>query len=77
MRALSEAGLRVPADVAVIGFDDILVSRFTAPALSTVVQPKEDLAAQTVRLLLERIADPALPPRSITLQTRFLSRESD
>ncbi|WP_424217423.1 LacI family DNA-binding transcriptional regulator (plasmid) [Streptomyces sp. BI20] len=50
-----ERGLRVPRDVAVVGFDDSAAAGASRPRLTTVRQPVEDMAVAMVRLLLERI----------------------
>ncbi len=55
MRALHEAGKRVPQDVSVIGFDGIELTRYLVPALTTVRQPKKQIAQEAVRLLREMI----------------------
>jgi DNA-binding LacI/PurR family transcriptional regulator len=55
LRALAEAGLRVPEDVAVVGIDDIEESRFTSPALTTVAPDKDAIARTSVDLLARRI----------------------
>lgn len=57
MAALREAGLRIPDDMALVGFDDIPAARLVAPALTTVAQHPERLGARCAQLLLERIAD--------------------
>ncbi|NGO73449.1 LacI family DNA-binding transcriptional regulator [Streptomyces boncukensis] len=54
LQALREAGLRVPEDVSVVGFDDIPVSRELAPGLTTVHVPYEELGRTAVRLVLGR-----------------------
>lgn len=58
IRALSEAGLRVPADVSVVGFDDIQSAAFCTPSLTTVRQPLNEMGKRGARILLERIANP-------------------
>lgn len=55
MGALAEAGVRVPADVLVTGFDDIGFAQLSAPSLTTVRQPTDQLGAEGVRLLLDRV----------------------
>jgi LacI family transcriptional regulator len=76
LSALRAAGLQVPADVAVTGFDDIAASRHVRPALTTVRQPMRQLGEESVRVLLDRIADPAGAPRSVVLPTQAVIRES-
>jgi LacI family transcriptional regulator len=58
IRALIEAGLRVPADVSVVGFDDIQSAAFCTPSLTTVRQPLNEMGKRGARILLERIAHP-------------------
>ena len=57
IRALKDAGLGVPSDVSVVGFDDILSAAYTTPSLTTVRQPLEEMGRRGAKVLLERIAD--------------------
>lgn len=56
LRALKDYGLKVPEDVSVIGFDGIELGEYTVPRLSTLRQPVEDMAKETVKLLFKIIA---------------------
>ncbi len=76
MRDLQAAGVRVPADVAVVGFDDMHISALLTPPLTTVRQPMRELGERACALLLRRVADPALPPRAERLPTELIVRES-
>ena len=76
MRELQAAGIRVPADVAVVGFDDMHLSALLAPPLTTVRQPMRLLGERACSLLLQRIADPTLPPQAERLPTELVIRES-
>src|SRR4051794_22386593 len=58
IRALLEAGLRVPEDVSVVGFDDIPVSAYVTPPLTTVRQPFDAVAREGLRLLVQAIEKP-------------------
>ncbi|MDX5565035.1 LacI family DNA-binding transcriptional regulator [Streptomyces sp. ID05-04B] len=62
IRALTEAGLRVPQDVSVVGFDDIPVAAFVTPPLTTVPQPFDAVAQEGLRRLVHVIENPDAPP---------------
>lgn len=75
LRALRQAGRRVPDDVAVVGFDDIDNARYTEPALTTVRQPTVEMGREMVRLVLRLSAgEPAESP--VILPTELVVRES-
>jgi LacI family transcriptional regulator len=76
LRELQQAGVRVPADVAVTGFDDVHASRVIDPPLTTVSQPLRELGSRATRRLLARIADPALPPAAEVLPVQVVIRAS-
>ena len=76
MRELQAVGIRVPADIAVTGFDDIHLGALLTPSLTTVRQPMRLLGERACSFLLERIADPALPRRAERLPTELIVRES-
>jgi DNA-binding LacI/PurR family transcriptional regulator len=57
IRALKDAGLSVPGDVSVVGFDDILSAAYATPSLTTVRQPLHEMGRRGAQVLLERIAD--------------------
>jgi LacI family transcriptional regulator len=76
LREFQRAGVRVPGDVAVTGYDDIYPSRILDPPLTTVSQPLRDLGMRATRRLLERIEDPGLPPRAEVLPTHLVVRAS-
>ncbi|HEV3484692.1 MAG TPA: LacI family DNA-binding transcriptional regulator [Vicinamibacterales bacterium] len=77
MSALREAGLRVPEDVAVGGFDDIPMARYTSPPLTSVRVPMADLGAQAVRRLVDVVGQDARHvTRRETLATELVVRTS-
>lgn len=76
LRSLHGAGVRVPRDLRVVGFDDAKYATLVSPSLTTVHQPSRDIAVVAFRAMLERIADPALPTRSLLLAPRLVVRES-
>lgn len=55
--AVNESEFRCPADISIVGFDDLIVSNLSNPRLTVVVQPLRSLSNETVRLLLKRIED--------------------
>jgi DNA-binding LacI/PurR family transcriptional regulator len=69
-------GLRVPEDVSVVGYDDIQLSSFFNPPLTTVSQPKKAMGRAAFALLRERIADERMPTRSVTMSARLVVRRS-
>jgi DNA-binding LacI/PurR family transcriptional regulator len=78
LRALGEAGVRVPGDVAVLGFDNIDEARFSVPSLSSVEPGRDQIAKAAVDAIVDRINQKgdALPPRQILADYRIIARES-
>ena len=76
VKALARAGVRVPEDVAVVGFDDIFPGSLCDPPLTTVHQPMRLLGERACARLLERIANPALRPATELLPTELVLRSS-
>jgi LacI family transcriptional regulator len=75
IEAVEALGAAVPADVSVVGFDGIGVGALTRIGLTTVAQPREQLAEAGIRLLLERIeTGPAPPPRQLLLEPSLVVR---
>jgi LacI family transcriptional regulator, galactose operon repressor len=76
MRAAAASGLRVPDDVSVIGFDDIMLAAHIQPGLTTLRQNKAGLGAAAARALLDRISRLADPPSVVTLPVELVERGS-
>ena len=77
VKACSELGLRIPQDVAVIGFDDILLAQLITPALTTLRQPQEQIARDSLNLLIQRITGEDLSnPRKLIYDAELIIRES-
>ena len=75
IRALADLGLRVPEDVSVMGVDGVEIGRYTTPRLSTVVQPVQEIARQSVKVLSELMENGG-PPRHVTVKASLEIRES-
>lgn len=77
IRALKDAGLSVPHDVSVVGFDDILSAAYFTPSLTTVRQPLFEMGQRGAQVLLERIANRDKEyPAEIVMAPEFVVRES-
>ena len=76
IRALQDANLKVPADVSVIGFDDISAAAYTMPRLTTINQPLAEIGRVATQTLLNRIHKTATPGDEITVEPQLIVRES-
>jgi DNA-binding LacI/PurR family transcriptional regulator len=76
LSVLAEAGRRVPDDIAVIGFDDSRVALSCRPRLTTIRQPVEAMGAAMARMVLDRMADPALRAESVIFDPELVVRDS-
>lgn len=76
IRAAQEAGLRIPGDLGVVGFDDIPTNSFTKIQLTTIRQPIMRLGIKAVELLIDLIENGTAPARRLILDTELVIRES-
>jgi LacI family transcriptional regulator len=76
MAAIEDAGLRVPEDVAVAGFDDIEYARLVTPALTTVRQDRAKMAEAVMNSMLHLLEHPDDPPPVSVLPVELIVRES-
>ncbi|HEX2979746.1 MAG TPA: LacI family DNA-binding transcriptional regulator [Anaerolineaceae bacterium] len=76
IRAVSEAGLKVPEDVAVIGFDDLPIASPNNFQLTTVRQPVYQLGYQAVEILIDLIENGICPPRRVIMGTELIVRDT-
>lgn len=78
IHALTEAGLRVPEDVGVVGYDDIQLARLLKPSLTTVRQPIRQISKELIELLLSAIdsGEERLLPKKIVVPNELIIRES-
>jgi LacI family transcriptional regulator len=76
MRAAREAGLKVPQDIAFVGFDDLPLTTMVEAQLTTVRQPVYQFGIRAVEMLIDLIDNGILPPRRVLLETELVIRES-
>jgi len=76
LRTLEQCNVRVPRDLRVVGFDDAKDAAHASVPLTTMRQPCRDLAVTAFRTMLERIAEPTIPARSLLLTPQLVVRES-
>jgi len=77
MRAFKDAGLRVPEDISVVGFDDIQASSYLMPRLTTVKQPLREMGELAAKQLLQRISNGnGRAPETVLLKPELVVRES-
>jgi LacI family transcriptional regulator len=75
LHAIRHRGLRVPDDIALVGYDDLPIAVLATPPLSSVHQPVGEMGAQAVRVLIEQIRGQG-PATSVRLPARLVVRES-
>jgi LacI family transcriptional regulator len=76
LRAAAEAGCSVPDDLAVVGYDDLEIARFTNPPLTTIAQPKKEIGVQAIDLLVDRISRKDHSPSRVVLPPELIVRRS-
>jgi len=74
--ALNQAGLRVPEDVSIIGYDDIPEAEFADPPLTTIKQPMAEVGKAATRFLIQMIEDAAITPKQVLFDTTLVIRSS-
>jgi len=76
LRAVREAGLSIPEDIAIVGFDDLPPASRATPSLTTVRQPIQRMGSRLVETLLDILEKGADPPRRIIMETELVIRAS-
>ncbi len=76
MEALREAGMKIPQDVRVTGYDDIELAGYLRTALTTMKQPLYEIGRQGLEILLDRIKYQDIPVRKIVIKSELIVRES-
>jgi LacI family transcriptional regulator len=76
LQAIAEAGLAIPDDLAVVGFDDANWATALRPALTVVAQPTYEIGQTAAELLLRRVDGEKFPPRHVVLRAELIERAS-
>lgn len=76
IQTLGKLGVSVPEHTRVVGFDDAAFASLVTPPLTTVRQPCQEIAISAFRAMMDRMIDPSLPARSISLTPTLVVRES-
>jgi len=76
LKALSEAGIRVPEDVRLVGFDNLPISEYLPCPLTTVAQPVSDIAESAVQMCRRRLKDPGSKPQRLIFPASLVVRET-
>jgi DNA-binding LacI/PurR family transcriptional regulator len=76
MHVIKKAGLRIPQDIAVLGFNNERIGQFVEPALTTIHLPAEDMGAAAAEMLLQRIKDPDHKPERRLVPSTLIIRSS-
>jgi LacI family transcriptional regulator len=76
LRSLAQLKMNVPRDIRVVGLDDVKFATLVSPALTTIQQPCREIAIAAFQAMTERLTNPTLPPRQITLNGRLIIRDS-
>lgn len=76
MQAIQAAGLRIPEDISVVGFNDVSVAKYVSPALSTIKVETEWMGELAILTILELAKEFSPVPRKIMLGTKLIQRES-
>jgi len=75
-RAVIERGMKIPGDISLIGFDDIYLSKYTNPPLTTIKQPRLAMCEEAVNCLLSRMQDLQRSASSIVVNVELVKRAS-
>jgi len=75
-KALSEKGLKIPEDISIIGFDDVVIAEYFNPALTTVHQNHYDVGRQAGELLMENLKNRNITVKRLILEQRLVIRKS-
>ncbi|MCM3342739.1 LacI family transcriptional regulator [Paenibacillus sp. MER TA 81-3] len=72
MQSAQRLGLSVPGDLSIIGFDDTILSKIVVPRLTTILQPIQEMAKESIQLLLRQSDTPDMPKQKIVFQPQLV-----
>ncbi|AEV95669.1 Ribose operon transcriptional regulator, LacI family [Pediococcus claussenii ATCC BAA-344] len=75
-RGVKEAGMKIPNDISIIGYDDIDLDQYITPSLTTIHQPVFEMGGKAAQFLIERVVDPSSRIKKLTLPINLIPRES-
>jgi len=76
IHAIREAGLKIPADIAVIGIDNISIAQYVEGGITTIASPYEDMVAIGINILMKRVVSPGNTPQQVALRPRLIIRKT-
>jgi LacI family transcriptional regulator len=76
INAANEKGVKIPDDLSIIGYDDIHISKFMTPALTTIHQPKYRLGKAAVEALLRKLDGSETEPQVVQLEPALVERKT-
>jgi LacI family transcriptional regulator len=76
LEAIAALGLKIPKQIALVGYDELPLAAVFNPPLTLVKQPAYEVGKSAAELLLNRIEDPKRPPTSLKLQPELIVRKS-
>ena len=76
IKAIKEAGLKIPENISIIGFDNVFIASTIEPSLSTINVPKYKMGIEAVEMLLRHINDPEIEPEKTELPINLIVRQS-
>ena len=69
-------GLKIPGDIAVVGFDNLMYASLLEVPLTTVAQPFKEIGSLAIKILLDKITDKSAPVKQIVLKPELIVRDS-
>jgi LacI family transcriptional regulator len=76
LQRIKEAGMKVPDNIALVGFSNNIIATLVDPPLTTVSQPSFEMGKKSAELLLQMIEDEEYKPQTIVLDTELVERHS-